>query len=288
MEIGFIGAGKVGTAFGMYLKDNNFEIYGYYSRTFESAQKAANLTESKAEKRLNNIVNNSDILFITTSDNEIPKVCNRLVEENLLDKGKILIHMSGASSSKILDKAKEKECYIYSLHPLQSFADTNKAINDLETTVFSLEGDEEKINIIEDVLRKTGNTYFKINAEQKAMYHATASVVSNYLVGLIDYGLSLFESIGIDKEDGYKALYPLIEGSIKNIYDLGTIKALTGPIVRGDTETITKHIETIKKNNPNDLELYKIMGLKTLDLAQKEKLKDKEKIKELKNILKEV
>lgn len=288
MKIGFIGAGKVGTSFGIYLKLHKQIIHGYYSRSYESAQKAAELTDSKAEKEIEKLVDNSDIIIISTNDNEIPKVCNVLVDEDFLKEGKILIHMSGAASSKILKRVKEKKCYIYSLHPLQAFADVNKAVKDLKDTVFSLEGDEEKMSIIEDILNSTGNNYFKIASEQKEIYHATACVVSNYLVTLIDYGLSLFQAIGINKDEGYKALYPLIEGSIKNIYQLGTAKALTGPIARGDNETITKHITALNKILPDSLKLYNLLGLKTLDLASEEKLKDKEKIIKLENILRGV
>ncbi len=288
MKIGFIGAGKVGTAFGMYLKQNGLTVYGYYSRTFESALMAAEFTGTKAEKELKDIVVNADILFITTNDNEISRVCERLVNENLINEEKIIVHMSGAASSKILSRVKEKGCYIYSLHPLQAFADVNKAVNELKSTIFSLEGDEEKIDVIENILKTIGNTYFKITSDQKAIYHATACVVSNYLVTLIDYGLSLFQSIGIEKASGYKALYPLIEGTIKNIYELGTEKALTGPIARGDTATIHKHMEALKRSSSDFLELYKILGIETIDLASKEKLRDNKKVTELKNILKEV
>ncbi|EOD00446.1 Rossmann-like and DUF2520 domain-containing protein [Caldisalinibacter kiritimatiensis] len=288
MRIGFIGAGKVGTAFGKYLKKYGFKVYGYYSRTYESALKAAKYTDTKAVENIEEIVVNTDIIFITTKDDEIRNVSNRLVQKNLLIKGKILIHMSGAASSDILIKAKEQGSCIYSLHPLQSFADIDKAVKDLEDTIFSLEGDEEKINVIEDILKKTDNEYFKLNANQKSIYHAAACVVSNYLVTLMDYGLSLFESIGIDKEKGFKALLPLIDGTLKNIYDLGTEKALTGPIARGDTNTIERHLKSMQENNLKSIDFYKLLGAKTVDLAKKEKLENKEKITYLKNILKEV
>ncbi|WP_202709217.1 DUF2520 domain-containing protein [Sporosalibacterium faouarense] len=288
MKIGFIGAGKVGTAFGIYLNNQGFAIHGYHSRTIESAQRAADLTDSIAENTIDKLVKNSDIIFITTNDDEIASICNFLVEENLLSKGQILVHMSGASSSKIFHRAKEKGCSVYSLHPLQSFADIEKAVKDLKNTVFSLEGDEDKIDILENMLKSMGNSYFKIESDEKPIYHAAACVVSNYLVSLMDYGLSLFESIGINKTDGFKALHPLIEGSIKNIYELGTEQALTGPIVRGDTETILKHLKAIQNKKADSLKLYQTLGLETLNLAKRAKLRDENKEKELENILKEV
>ncbi|SHK01345.1 Predicted oxidoreductase, contains short-chain dehydrogenase (SDR) and DUF2520 domains [Caminicella sporogenes DSM 14501] len=288
MRIGFIGAGKVGKAFGAYLYKKGFNVVGYFSKTFNSSLKGASLTNSKAFKNLEDLTKESEIVFITTNDDEIQRVCKLLVEKDILHNGQILVHMSGASSSTILGRAKAKGCFIYSMHPLQAFADVDKAVRDLENTVFSIEGDAEKICVLENMLKITGNNYFKINSEQKSIYHAAACVVSNYLVALIDYGLSLMKSIGIEEKEGYKALYPLIEGTIKNIYDLGTEKALTGPIARGDIDTVNKHLESFRKIIPDKLKVYKTLGLMTLDLAKREKLRDDEKVKILQNILKEV
>lgn len=285
MNFGFIGAGKVGTAFGKYLSDKGFKVEGYYSRSEKSAKNAADFTNSKVYHSMGALIKRSDIIFITTNDDEISKVCKELVQEDLLCSGQILVHMSGGASSKILESAKTKGCYIYSLHPLQAFADIEKAVNDLENTIFSIEGDEEKIDVLEKILNITENKYFNITAEQKSIYHAAACILSNYLVTLVDYGLSFFEAIGIDGEEGYKAVYPLIEGTIKNIHSLGTKKALTGPIARGDIETIENHVKSIGALDEEKLDFYKLMGEKTLKLAEEDKLSSCDKIQELKKIL---
>ena len=288
MRIGFIGAGKVGMAFGSYLKQKGVPVYGYYSRRFESARLAAEMTGSMAEQEMASLVKHSDILFITTGDDEIGKVCNTLAEQDLLAEGQILVHMSGVHSSQLLSPAKEKGCYTFSLHPLQAFADVKKAAEDLENTVFSIEGDGEKIDDLEKLLKQTGNQYFKLTAEQKGIYHAAACVMSNYLVTLMDYGLSLYKTIGIEESEAFKALSPLIRGTLDNILKLGTEHALTGPIARGDVHTVKMHLEALKKNHPDELEFYKIFAFKSLELAKKQKLKDKQKENALKKVLREV
>jgi len=285
MNIGFIGAGKVGTAFGKYLSDKGLKVKGYYSRSKKSAENAGDFTSSTVYYNIGDLIQRADIIFITTNDDEISKVCEILTQEGLLYSGQILVHMSGGYSSRILESAKKKGCYIYSLHPLQAFADIKKAVIDLEDTIFSIEGDEEKIDVLKKILNTTGNKYFNITAEQKSIYHATACVLSNYLVTLIDYGLSLFETIGIDGEEGYKAVYPLIEGTLKNIHSLGTKKALTGPIARGDIKTIENHVKSIETLAQDKLDFYRLMGEKTLKLAEGYKLNDINKIQILKNIL---
>lgn len=282
MNIGFIGAGKVGCAFGKYLYDKGFKVKGYFSKSFSSSLKGAKLVKGKAFNDINFLVKESDIIFITTPDDVIKETSKTIAGLNL-SLNKIFIHMSGALSSSILRDIKDKGGYVYSLHPLQSFADIKTSVKKLSETVFSLEGDDEKKEVIKDMLKKLDNKYFLIDSEKKPIYHASACVLSNYLVTLLDYGFSYLEEIGIDKKEANEAFYPLISVTLENVRKLGTKKALTGPIKRGDLDTIKKHIESIKKESPELLKTYKVLGLETLKLTGDEKFSN-----ELKNILKEV
>ncbi|KPU27178.1 hypothetical protein TR13x_06345 [Caloranaerobacter sp. TR13] len=286
MKIGFIGAGKVGCAFGKYLKDNNFDVVGYYSRKFESAQKGAKEVKGVAFRNLQELLDLAQLIFITTLDDVIKKVADEISKHYDIKKGQIFVHMSGALSSKELFSLKQRGAYIYSLHPLQSFADINSALISLKSTVFTVEGDKEKINILEDMMEKCGNRFFTITEELKGLYHASACVVSNYLVTLIDYGLKFYEIMGVDEELAIEAVYPLIKGTIENIRKLGPKKALTGPIKRGDVGTIVKHIESLEGFAPELLNLYKILGYETVKLTEGNK--NNKSILELKKILKEV
>ncbi len=291
MNIGFIGAGKVGISLGIYLRKYDFNIYGYYDISYSNSKYAAKYTNSKAYKSLEAFVHNLDIIFITTNDDSIKLVCNKLINSNHIKTGQILIHTSGVHSSKVLIKAKEKNCNIYSIHPLQAFANIDKAVKDLNNTVFTIEGDEEQLDTIKNIFKKTKNSFFIINSNQKILYHAVACIISNYLVTLMDYGLSIFKQIGINETEGYKALYPLINSTINNIFKLGTTDALTGPIARGDIKTIKSHIISIHSIDDignKSLYLYKILGTYTLELAKKQKLKNSNKIQALEKIFKEV
>src|SRR5690554_6813742 len=110
MKIGFIGAGKVGTAFGLYLRNHGFNILGYYSRSDESSKRAAELTKTNQYLQLKDLTLESNTLFITTNDDEIGKVIDKLINENLLRPGQHLIHMSGASTSDVLKDAAKLGC----------------------------------------------------------------------------------------------------------------------------------------------------------------------------------
>ncbi len=285
MNIGFIGAGKVGISFGMYLNANGIHVSGYFSENLEDTKLASVKTQSKIYIDLKDLICDSDIIFITTSDDSIELVKDNIIKEasdNL--KHKIIAHMSGSYSSDILKELIVYDCYTYSVHPLQSFAEIDSSVDKLSGTMFTIEGSEEKILVLEQLLKKLENKYFKIDTQNKELYHVGACVVSNYLVTLIDLGLSFFKEIGINESDGMDALSPLIDGTLENIKRLGTKNALTGPIARGDVETIESHMRSIKTNTPDKLMFYKLMALKTLDISSN----TPENVEKIKNIIKKV
>ncbi len=284
MKIGFMGAGKVGTAFGLYLSQRGLELSGYYSRSAAAAALTAEYTASRCFLSPEELVLNSDIIFITTGDSQIEAACKELSSTGLLRPQHTLLHMSGALPSAVLESAKALGCSTLSMHPLISVADACSA-SAFEAAVFFIEGDAASVEKISPLLNKLGNKYNLIDSKDKALYHAAACMFSNYLTALIDNGLSVLEAIGIDKSFGFKAVRPLIESTLENIESFGAEKALTGPIARGDASTVAAHIDAFDKLMPQGKEFYCYMGQHALRLAARDKLKDEQKKHELKEIL---
>jgi predicted short-subunit dehydrogenase-like oxidoreductase (DUF2520 family) len=284
MIIGFVGAGKVGTSFGKYLIQNEISVAGYYSRSHLSAVTASEHTASRCFAKVEDLVQMVDGIFITTGDDQIEQACRHVVDSVDSLQGKFMVHMSGALSSEVLRYAANKGAKIFSLHPLQAFADIDSAQIALKETVFGIEGQSD-LKILKSILEITGNRYIQLRPEQKTRYHMVACIVSNYLVTLLGFGLDLFDSIGIDQEKGMRALLPMIRGTIENVEQLGPDKALTGPIARGDLKTIKKHMENFSAKEGDAAEFYTLLCRKTLELATKRKLTDTEQIAELFNLL---
>lgn len=282
MRMSFIGAGKVGTSLGLYFKGKGFEISGYYSKTYASALHASELTGSTAFNSLEELSSYSDMIWITTNDDSIEGVGGQLAQLKNISEGMIIAHASGAHSSEILLELKQKGCFIYSIHPLQAFAQFETALEELKATVFTIEGDEERLSIIKEIFNKTNNPHFIIQKEGKALYHAGACVLSNYLITLVDVAFKLFQQAGIDRSEIFEATLPLIMGTLKNIQVKDTRDALTGPIQRGDEETIKNHIKAIGEKLPQEKEFYEFMGLKTVEMIQLHKTKEQvETLKQL-------
>lgn len=285
-RVGFIGAGKVAAAFGRYLRHRKVRVGGYFDHTFEKARAAAQGAGTTAYDDLPQVAARCDIILITTQDDSIAPACEALCREAGVTSDHRVGHMSGAHSCGLLATARDQGATIFSLHPLQAFADPQKAFEALPDTFFALEGQGEGLPLVTQMMAVLGNPYFSIASENKPLYHLGACVISNFLVTLMDAGLVVLERSGIDPGRGFEAMRPLIEGTLSNIGSLGTAKALTGPIARGDGGTIEGHLRALDAASLTDLKaFYTFMGRRTLELAAGSTLISEEKVAAVRRLL---
>ncbi len=281
MKIGIIGAGRVGKCLAYLLKED-FEIIGLSS----SEQELSEFLNFKIFSKEKNIfiVENSEIVFITTPDDLIEKTCNEIFSNNKISK-KFVFHCSGCHSSEILKKAKNNKCFIGSIHPLQSVPNFEQGIKNLKNAYFCIEGDVEAQEIAKKIVNSISGKYFTINSEFKPLYHLGAVFSSNFINTLIFITCEIYKKIGIS--DNYEKIVeiikPLFNGTINSINNSGVIKSLTGPVVRGDIITIEKHLDSIKKFYPEILEIYKNLCKENVKLA--EKVTFNEKIKTIEEMV---
>lgn len=289
MKIGFIGAGKAGKALGLYFKNHGLDISGYCSRTENSALFAAGLTGSHGFPSLNELMDMSDVIFFTVPDHALEYIdasISELIEKKTEYKRTCFLHVSGALPSSCLKKLSAAGAVLGSMHPLLSFGEPNKSAAELDGALFTIEGTDEAVIIMQDILKRTGGDCSTILPLNKPLYHAGASVVSNFLVTLIESGIRCFETAGVDREKATKAMMPLIYSTLENIRTKGTTNALTGPIVRGDCNTIKMHLEAFRKDLPGEKEFYKTMAKKTVGMISGTQI-DKKQEKKLIELLEE-
>lgn len=274
LKVVIIGPGKVGTAVAQGLQGKGYGILKLDRSVME---------EGEPEE----LTLRADIIFVTTPDSEIKKTIELIANKKGFRPKQTVFHMSGALTSDILLEAAKLGANVVSLHPLQSFADKEHAVKNLPGSIFSVEGEEEAINLGKKVAKDLGGEAFVIEKEAKPLYHAAACIASNYLVTLIGSSLAFLEGAGIGKDKALEAIFPLVKGTLNNINNLGGTVALTGPIARGDENTILEHLEAINRITPDWLEFYKVLGTKTVDVAEENQKIGREKAIKLKSILKE-
>ncbi|EEG77255.1 Rossmann-like and DUF2520 domain-containing protein [Dethiobacter alkaliphilus] len=267
MKIAIVGAGNVGTSLAVLLQQAGHQICGIASRTESSAARAAQRVNAPYSTEPTQFTKQADLVFITTPDRVISEVCHQIASQNGFKPQSIVAHTSGAHSSKILDSAAELNARPISFHPLQTFANPDAGIKNLPGSFITIEGQEEALPAARQLVDDLSCKLLEIPTEGKELYHAAACIACNYFTTLIDSALTVMEKAGVKKEDGLPALYPLIAGTLKNISQVGTTNALTGPIARGDTQTVQAHLTQMEKQIPEIIPLYHLLGQATADVA---------------------
>jgi len=263
-----VGCGKVGTALAIFLTRAGYPSAGFASKSLSSARHVADIVHSDHFSDVPwDITRHADVVFITTPDSAIKNTCNTISQNTGFADNAVVMHCSGALASSVLSSAKPCGAWIGSMHPLQSFASADHKTNPFQGISVSLEGEGPAINIAKTIVTDLGGTVVTILTEAKTLYHASAVVASNYLVTLLDLAIRLIEEAGINRQDAFNLLKPLIDGTLSNIKKVGVQKALTGPIARGDIKTVEKHIEEIGFKKPELLSLYKMLAFYTIDIA---------------------
>ena len=263
IKFGFIGAGKVGFSLGKYLKENNIDVSGYYSKSQHSSKEAAIFTNTRQYNNLEDLIKNSDAIFITTPDNQIADVWNEV--KKLPIKEKLICHCSGSISSEVFSNINNHGAYGYSIHPMFAISDKYNSYKDLSQAFITIEGHEKHLENLKRLFLHLGNDVAIINKKNKILYHAASVTVSNLVLGLINNGVNYLEECGFTKEMAIKALYPLIENNLRNIKERGAVNSLTGPIERGDLSTVINHLNVIREE---DKELYRLLSKNILKIAK--------------------
>ena len=272
--VAIIGAGRVGSSVGFLLRRAGYQVTAVAARTRGSAEKAAAfIGGGEPTTDVMKAASKAEIVFITTPDGAIQNVCERIASGGGLKPGSIVVHMFGARSLELLDAAKASGSYRAVIHPLQSAPSPAQGIKNLPGSFFRIEADPEALKTAKDIVKALGGIELVMpkwssDKDSAALYHAGAVTVSNYFVALVDYGLRFYQALGADKQETLTALLPLIKGTLQNIEALGTADALTGPIARGDVETIQGHIEAMQKRTPELLGLYKELARQTISIAR--------------------
>jgi len=268
-SIGLIGPGRLGKAFLRALNQRGHKIsliVGRHPDSLKSLQKelascffTTNFQDWPPV----------DILLITVNDDAIEEIADQLAKSKLNLRSVVVAHTSGAKSSDVLAPLREKGALLASIHPAQSFAGTPDDTEKFRGCTFAIEGDSQAAILLTHLAASLGGIPFKIATQAKPLYHLDCVIVSNYSTALMDSGLAILEQIGIARPKGKTILLPLLQTATKNLDSANPEDILTGPIARGDVETVKKHLENLKEKNPKRLPVYISLGREALNLARR-------------------
>ena len=282
LKTGFIGAGTTGTALAVRLSQKGCPVVAVASRTLSSAQKlAALVADCRVYHTAQDVAEAAELVFITTPDDVIAQVCAEVQWRGVNS----VVHCSGAHSVDILGSAKKLGAAVGSFHPLQTFADVDQAIRNLPGSTFALEAAEPLLTTQKELTRLLNGNWVVLKPGDKVLYHVAAVFACNYLVTLVKLALDLWLNFGVSSKEATRALLPLLEGTINNINNIGLPDCLTGPVARGDSGTIERHLSALENRSPDLLTTYKELGLQTIPIALAKGKVSEQKAEEMKALL---
>ena len=268
IAIGFVGAGVLGSGLALALSAAGRPVTAIASRTHSSAQRAAGLIDvCAALGSAQKVADACDLVFITTPDAVIAEVAQAVTWRP----GQGVAHCCGAASTELLDDAARAGAAVGAMHPFQTFAAIDgpaQAAERLNGVTFAISGTGWLTDFLPDLATSVGGRGIEIPSGMRPLYHASAVLSCGYLSTLMDAAIGLWTSMGFTEEDGVKAAAPLARATIEAIEKVGPANAVTGPVVRGDAETIAAHLELLSQHAAHLLPLYRQLTESSLPLAR--------------------
>jgi predicted short-subunit dehydrogenase-like oxidoreductase (DUF2520 family) len=225
------------------------------------------------------------VWLLATPDDAIVAATRDLVAADRISPGNVVVHLSGATPAAIMSAAVDLGAHAGSFHPIKTFADPGYAAGSFPGTYVALEGDRKALKILRTGLRKAGARTFEIESQHKLLYHAGSVIVCNYLCALLEAGLRCYALAGVRLETAYALMEPLVRDTVDNVFRVGTVRALTGPIARGDDAVVAPQFQTLSRRDPLLGALYRELGLLALDLARSQGAADTRKLNRIARVL---
>ena len=266
-RIGFVGAGTLGTGLALGLAAKRYRVVAASSRNPLSAQElASRVPGCVAVAGPQELADGCDLVFITTPDDVINQMAS-MVEWR---RGQGVVHCCGAESLEVLQPAADMGADTGSFHPFQTFAcleSPDEAVERLEGTSFAIEGGGWLLGTLERMASDLGGRVIHLRPEDRAIYHASGLMAAGYLVALIKAAAGIWQAMGVPREEAVAIVLPLAESTITNLSRSGIDASVTGPLVRGDTTTMRRHLEALECRLPHLVPLYCSLALESLPLA---------------------
>lgn len=271
-RLNVIGCGKVGRVLARLLVERGgVSCLCLVSRSEESAHSARDFIGSGVPKGRIADLPPADLWMITAGDVRLEAIAEEIAREGALSPGDLAFHCSGAVSSSVLAPLRAKGAVLGSAHPIRSFADPALAYRSFPGTACALEGEPAALERLSPIFRSIGAETFELSEDSKTRCHAGHVMVSNNLVALLDLGRRLYESAGVPKSNIDKFMSSLVQGTLDNVKALGTTEALTGPIVRGEVETVLRQLENLRGEPAIDkaYAAYALLGLISVEISER-------------------
>lgn len=245
--LAIVGAGRVGCALGKRLREMGWRIGPVITRSAATARAAVRaIRGGQAHAGLRRQILYADVVLVSTPDRELRGVAQELARIGGEEwRGKIVLHTSGALSSSVLERLAKLGASVGALHPLQTFS--GKSAPPLEGVIFAVEGSRVALRTARQIVRALDGVALKLDSRHKPAYHAAGAFAAGHTLALMEAASRIFFSLGFTRREAHRGLLSLARQTLDNFERLGPSTAWTGPLSRGDYETVALHASALKE-----------------------------------------
>lgn len=264
VRIAIVGAGNLGTALAISLKRAGYLIESVIpGRTRSSLQRGKALAqEVGACVRTDLRGSSANAIWFCVPDSKIANAATAYARNLQTGKGLVALHSSGALTSGELDSFRDKGATVVSAHPLMTFVRGSRP--SLAGVPFAVEGDVRAVRLVRRIVGDLGGAYYPIRKRDKAAYHAWGAFASPLLTSLLVTSERVAELAGVDRKAARRRMIPILLQTLANYASFGGAGAFSGPIVRGDLETVRKHLKVLHRM-PTSGNAYIALALAALE-----------------------
>lgn len=256
--ITLIGAGSLASALGPALKRAGYRIDAIVWRRHVHSQKRAAALARKLGARtvhLQEFAPVSNIVWLCTPDDALAETANQLARNHSW-KGKIVLHSSGALTSDVLSPLQREGAHAASLHPMMTFVANSSP--KIAGVPFAVEGDPKAVATARQIVKALDAEIFSVQKKSKVLYHALGSFSSPMIVAALVTAERVGRAAGLTRSQTHTFMAPILRQTITNYLAHGATAAFSGPIKRGDVETVRRHLRELKRV-PGAREVYQTL-----------------------------
>ncbi len=263
-RIGVVGAGRVGAVLAAALRAAGHEIVAVAGESTASRGRARDLLPGVTVTKPTDVARTCDLLLLTVPDDMLANVVTSLVGAGAIRPGQVVCHTSGRHGLAVLEPAALIGARVVAMHPAMTFTGTSVDLDRLSGCVFGFTAEPAERALVEGLIADLHGVPMFVPEDRRTLYHAGLAHGANHLVTLVSQAMGLLAAAGA--EDPAATLRPLLSAALDNALEQGDA-ALTGPIVRGDVNTVRAHLADIAANAPDTLPSYVAMARATADRA---------------------
>ena len=263
-RVGVVGAGRVGAVLAAALRSAGHEISAVAGESAASLTRSETLLPGVPVDKPTAVARSCDLLLLTVPDDMLGNVVTMLAASGALHPGQYVVHTSGKHGVSVLEPAARVGARVLAMHPAMTFTGTEIDLDRLPGCVFGVTAGPGTRAVAESLVADLGGRTVWVDEDRRTLYHAGLAHGANHLVTLVAQAMDLLRASGADDPAG--TLRPLLTAALDNALEYGDA-ALTGPIVRGDVETVRAHVVDIAATTPAALESYVVLARATANRA---------------------